>query len=66
PVGPVVPGTDAESIRRAVTQLDAAVLAEYADAARSARTIFHWQAQESVLLDVYARLAGAIRGDQTP
>lgn len=59
PVGPVVPGTDAESIRRAVTQLDAAVLAEYADAARSARTIFHWQAQESVLLDVYARLAGA-------
>ena len=59
PVGPIVPGTDDESIRRAVAQLNAPALAGYADAARSARAVFHWQAQESVLLSVYARLAAA-------
>lgn len=57
PVGPVLPGTDDESIRQAVAQLDEIALAGYADAVRSVRSVFHWQAQESVLLDVYARLS---------
>lgn len=56
-IGPVLPGGDAQSIRQAVAQLDPIAIETYADAVKSARKTFHWQAQEDVLLDVYARLS---------
>ncbi|MFH7107650.1 glycosyltransferase family 4 protein [Achromobacter xylosoxidans] len=56
-VGPVLPDGDVTSILEAISRLDETALAKYAVAARSARQLFHWQAQENVLLDVYARVS---------
>ncbi|MFY3706993.1 glycosyltransferase family 4 protein [Achromobacter dolens] len=57
PVGPILQDGHADAIFQAVTRLDESALAGYADAAQSARQMFHWQAQESVLQDVYRRVS---------
>lgn len=56
PVGQILSGGDAQSIRNAIATLDEATIQTYREAVSATRAIFHWQAQEGVLLQVYERI----------
>ncbi|MNR18243.1 hypothetical protein D3C85_1349630 [compost metagenome] len=56
PVGQIVLQSDSTAIREAVMAMDDAAIDSHTQAALEARTQFHWQAQERVLLEVYAQV----------
>lgn len=58
PVGPIV-ATDAQAIRNTATGIDRIQISAYRQAVHTARTIFHWQAQERELLRVYATVTAS-------
>lgn len=55
PVGRIVPDNSQESICDAVMQIDSATITEYRKDVLTTRAIFHWQAQERVLLQAYPK-----------